>query len=658
MCEPNGTWHREATLSTVPSPNTIILRGLTLRSVLLTLLLIPLNSLWLLQQETVHYTFPTWLSPISNVIFIILGLMLGDKIWERLFGRGLLDQAEFLMIYFLLSISSCICSDKIGHHLVEFMVHAQWFADQENDWMQLFGNYLPHWTLVNDRKAIQFYYEGGVTAYQADIIRAWVAPMLIWIGFLVATMFVLLCLNTFLRQQWTEVEKLVYPAIQLPLQMTAPKMRFFRNRFMWMGFGIAVLISLINGLHSLYPQLPFIPVKRRSFGYLFASRPWNAMGDVRLSFYPFLIGLTFLVPLDVLLSGWVFYLGYKAQLIIKAVAGWRHFPYYDQQSFGAYFAIALFTIWLGRHHFLSIFRRGLGLDNDKGYLDESNEMMGYRVAFRGMVVGLAGLVLFSHGLGMSIWVAALYFLIYLVLAVVIARLRAEMGSLVHDFAAIDPDHFLTTVLGTRQLGSANLVGFTLYGFFNQAYMSHPMPHLLEGLKIAERTRISTKPIPVAVLLVTAVAMLTTFWLMIHQYYTIGASSGYFGPFPRGMVAYLYRRLQHWLIYPLPPDYVGMGYMTGGFFLGGLIYWLRMRFLWWPLHPLGYAMANSWAMHNFWSCLFIAFVAKWIILRFIGLGAYRKALPFFLGLAFGDFMLGSVWSLAGITLGIRTYEFWP
>ena len=99
-------------------------------------------------------------------------------------------------------------------------------------------------------------------------------------------------------------------------------------------------------------------------------------------------------------------------------------------------------------------------------------------------------------------------------------------------------------------------------------------------------------------------------------------------------------------------------MAGGFFLGGLIYWLRMRLLWWPLHPLGYAMANSWAMHNFWSCLFIAFVAKWIILRFIGLGSYRKALPFFLGLAFGDFMLGSVWSLVGITLGIRTYEFWP
>merc|ERR1711964_876617 len=163
-----------------------------------------------------------------------------------------------------------------------------------------------------------------------------------------------------------------------------------------MRFGIAVLISLINGLHSLYPQFPFIPVKRRSFGYLFTSRPWNAMGDVRLSFYPFLVGLTFLVPLDVLLSGWVFYLGYKVQLIVKALAGWHHFPYYDQQSFGAYFAIALFTIWLGRHQFLLIFRRGFGFGDNKKHLEESSEMIGYQFAFWGMVAGLAGLVFFSH----------------------------------------------------------------------------------------------------------------------------------------------------------------------------------------------------------------------------------------------------------------------
>ena len=157
------------------------------------------------------------------------------------------------------------------------------------------------------------------------------------------------------------------------------------------------------------------------------------MGDVRLSFYPFLIGLAFLMPLDILLSGWVFYFGYKAQLIIKAMAGWHNFPHYTSQSFGAYFAIAIFTLWLGRHHFLAMFRYGLGFGTDKRYLDESNEMMGYRRAFWGILIGVVGFVCFSYMLGMSMWVAVTYFLIYLILAIVIARLRAEMGSLVHDF---------------------------------------------------------------------------------------------------------------------------------------------------------------------------------------------------------------------------------
>ncbi len=120
------------------APNSIkpfIPSGLTSRSILLTLLLLPLSSLWLIQQETVRYTFPTWAAPISNVIFIVVVLMFFNGVLEKLFRRRFLNQAEFLMIYFLLSIAACICSDKIGHHLVEFMVHAQWFSTQENEWM-------------------------------------------------------------------------------------------------------------------------------------------------------------------------------------------------------------------------------------------------------------------------------------------------------------------------------------------------------------------------------------------------------------------------------------------------------------------------------------------------------------------------------------------
>ena len=46
---------------------------------------------------------------------------------------------------------------------------------------------------------------------------------------------------------------------------------------MWLGFGIAALISIENLLNSIYPAFPYIPVKRQSIHQFFTERPWNAM---------------------------------------------------------------------------------------------------------------------------------------------------------------------------------------------------------------------------------------------------------------------------------------------------------------------------------------------------------------------------------------------
>ena len=86
--------------------------------------------------------------------------------------------------------------------------------------------------------------------------------------------------------------------------------------------------------------------------------------------------------------------------------------------------------------------------------------------------------------------------------------------------------------------------------------------------------------------------------------------------------------------------------------------IRTKFLWWPLHPLGYAMANSWGMANLWCCLFVAWFLKAVILKQGGLQSYRRAIPFFLGLALGDYILGSIWSIASILTNTPLYQFWP
>ena len=83
--------------------------------------------------------------------------------------------------------------------------------------------------------------------------------------------------------------------------------------------------------------------------------------------------------------------------------------------------------------------------------------------------------------------------------------------------------------------------------------------------------------------------------------------------------------------------------------------MRVRFLWWPFHPAGYALAISFAMDYFWFTFLAAWLIKLLIVRHGGLQTHRRLAPFFLGLILGDYVIGSIWSLIGTGLGVRTYK---
>jgi len=147
-------------------------------------------------------------------------------------------------------------------------------------------------------------------------------------------------------------------------------------------------------------------------------------------------------------------------------------------------------------------------------------------------------------------------------------------------------------------------------------------------------------------------------LLLDSYYRHGAESGYYETWALGFGRGVYRQLEGWLTFPRDPDLTGVGFMGVGFLLTGLMMVVRAKFLWWPLHPLGYAMANSWGMDNLWCCLLVAWFLKAIVLKHGGLQSYRRAIPFFLGVALGDYVLGSIWSIASIATNTPLYQFWP
>ncbi|MFC1719171.1 DUF6785 family protein [Candidatus Poribacteria bacterium] len=72
--------------------------------------------------------------------------------------------------------------------------------------------------------------------------------------------------------------------------------------------------------------------------------------------------------------------------------------------------------------------------------------------------------------------------------------------------------------GTRRLGKGNLAAIALFHWFNSGFSSHPMPHQLEGLRLAERTGIDSKKLAFGIMSVTAFGALSIFRVHLHIFY--------------------------------------------------------------------------------------------------------------------------------------------
>ena len=636
----------------IQKPNTLQ-SGLTPKSLLLAFVLIPFNIWWLIELEVVRVGYPTIIHPQANVIFIVFWLLLIGYVLHKLSPRLGISQQELLTVHFMLCIVSCLCSWDMLHILMPIMSYPFRFATPENDWRNLFWRNIPEWLTVSDEKTLLGYYEGGSSLYTLHYLKAWLAPVIAWSSFIFVLMVVLLCINTLLRIQWTEHERLSYPLTQLPLEMTNPRLRFFRNRLMWIGFSIAALISIVNLLNSIYPIIPYIPVKRQGIG-----------AGIRVSFYPFVIGMSFMMPQDLLFSCWAFYWLYKIELMIGDMMGWRNlprFPYAAEQGFGVYMGLLIFALWIGRSHFIGLLRHLFTSSRSRFQLDDSREPMPYRLAVIGIVFGIIFLTVFSYKAGMSLWVIPIFFGIYFLLSIMITRLRAELGFIVHGHGyrpGIDPHSMIVTGFGTWQLNTNTLTVFSMYMFFNRAYWVNPMPEHLEAFKMSERRNINLRHTSIAILLATAIGVVVSFWFLLDSFYRHGHDSAHFHPHSLWYGRMAYGQLENWLNYPREADGPALAFMGGGFGLTAVLMFLRTRFLWWPLHPLGYVTADSWGMFNLWSCIFVAWMIKTIILRYGGLGSYRRAVPFFLGVALGDYIVGFIWSILSILTDSPLYNFFP
>ena len=215
-----------------------------------------------------------------------------------------------------------------------------------------------------------------------------------------------------------------------------------------------------------------------------------------------MIGIGYLLPTDLCFSVWFFYLFWKVQKVVACILRMEvsfDDPYIRQQEAGGVFALVLMLLWASRGYLKQVWLRIL---DRKSGLDDSQEPISYRAAALGAAAGFVLLTLFMKRIGMSPLLALIAFAIYFLIAVVVARIRAEMGPPVHDMP-FTPDYLITTAAGVGRLSNGDLLGLAYFNAFHGAYRSHPLPIGLEGMKMAAVTRSSQRKVFWAVMLAAA-----------------------------------------------------------------------------------------------------------------------------------------------------------
>ena len=634
----------------------------TVRAVVLGAVLIPLNVYWVMMVEGIwHSGHPSVMALPWGAVFNVILLLLVNALLRRVAPRQAFTQAELVTVYTMVAIAIMLAGHDTLQLGVPNLSQGWWFATEANHWEQLFHEYLPRFLTVNDMTALAPFYDGDSTLYTTRHLLAWAGPVAWWVGIVLAVGLVMIGMNVIMRRQWTENERLGYPIVQLPLAMTAEggSRAFYANKMLWLGIGIAAFIDLSNGLHHFWPAFLHFDVRHDSPTHYIETRPWgkpwSAMGRIGFPLYPFCIALGFLIPLDLCFSMWFFFVFRKLMQVwavampIRMMPG---LPYFSEQSFGAWFALGGYGLWVARHHLARLGRRLW-----TGALDDTaaeGDPMSYRAAVGAIGAGLAFLFWVTMKAGMSLPATLLLYGFGFLIHLTITRVRAELGPPAHEMAgSMSAAHLGIIFAGTRGLGARSLTIFPLFWWFTgRGYRTTPMPVQLEGFKMAEVSGAEPQRLAVSMAIAFGLGALFSYWSAIHLTYQHGTTplihhnSGQWS------------ELASWINYPKDPSWQRMLFIgLGGAATVGMT-WMRMNFLWWPLHPAGYALGMVFGTDYFWSCLLIAWALKWAILRWGGHKVHRNFMPLVYGVILGEYFVGALWSALSVILKQNIYDFSP
>jgi hypothetical protein len=620
---------------------------------------------------------------LPPVVIGMLVLLLGvQSLFARASPRLRLRPHELFTVYVMMLLAAMVSSRGLLEKLIPLLVVPNYDATFENRWARLLFPSIPRWVVPFDphgdpKQWVTARFFEGLRAGEHVPWQFWVVPLLAWALFVGLMFWGFLCLAVLLRRQWVDNEKLTFPLVQLPLEMIRGEAvgvggaaraqgGFLKNRLTWFGFALPALIFGLNGLHQWYPSVPEFPIDI-DLNALLPDPPWNGIGYTHLFLSFAAVGFFYLLPTDLLFSLWFFFLLVRLQEVQATALGYQpeSMPMYPcslfigYQAMGCYAVLVASMLWAARPHLKQVWRSAI--QNPKSKIQNGeDELLSYRAAFWGLVASL----LLSAGwltmLGMAYWLA-LFELVVLLFGVVLvmARSTSEAGMLMTE-TSFRPMDLYRMFGDVRGLGAANVTGLAfLDGVWMRDQRGLLLTGFLDSMKLADGVRVRRRSLLGIFALALVVALLVAGYLHIALPYRLGAVQ---------MYDYVYRGNPVWAFsdaaavlsgskQPLPA-YAPVSFGVGAGVTMMLVT-LRTHVLWFPLHPLGYALAPTWTIIVFWFPCLVAWLCKVFILRYGGMKIYAAARPFFLGMVLGEFTMAVLWTLPSLVYRTPTPAMpWP
>jgi hypothetical protein len=495
---------------------------------------------------------------------------------------------------------------------------------------------------------------------------AWRKPLLFWGAFIALSYTAVMGLSMLVHRQWARRERIRYPLAEIIssvlVQDENGRTTILSNRGFWAGFGAAMFISIVNLIALWWPNSINIPLNidasalNESFPNFMKTAGASYLAAFKI--YPTAIGIAFLLASDIgfglgisnLVS--VFTLFFLLQMGVDTAGGGSIeggiMPF---QNFGAYLAYALILIYIGRQYYWHTCRAAVGLA--AGGADAA-AVWGLRAFVLCSAAMVAMLVWFA---GIPWHVATMGVALGMMTYLILARLNAEAGTF-FCVPSWSLSMIVLAIYGYKAIGPSAYLGITLVMWMMQyGQFECLMPFAVNGLKITTDTGLRSGRVGVAVggMLIAALSATIFFgiWADYHNAaVTKGArdSLGMYNLTERNLMKLRlagelsestgyssWQRLTH-----IDPDRRFFAWTAVGFVLVMAMSAARLRWAWWPLHPvIMLTFGASLMVGKYGASLLLGWFAKLFVLKLAGPTTYMSLRPALIGVIVGDILGGFI-----------------